>query len=112
MSIEYTYKIVNVDESARCMEIVYSADGHKTMHIGARLPFEGETLEEVIDVFAPIALWAQNKLTVIVPTVGQTGTIKPADPVTANAEEPKETQIFATKATGALPVVTVDGEVL
>ena len=45
MIIQYTYKIINVDTTARAMEILYVSEGRQTMHIGARLPFEGETIE-------------------------------------------------------------------
>lgn len=86
MSIEYTYKIIAVDEAARCMEVVYSAEGHKTMHIGARLPFESESLEDVIKAFAPVAIWQESVLPVAVPTVGFSGTVTPDE--IFNAEEP------------------------
>lgn len=81
MSITYTYEIITVNETARCMEVVYSAEGHQTMHIGMRLPFEGEALENVIRNFAPIGLWEEQKLSVVAPTVGVTGII-PISPVT------------------------------
>ena len=72
--INYTYEVTSVDEAARCMEIVYQADGHQTMHIGARLPFEGETLEDIVSMFAPVAIWVEQATPVVVPTVGVTGT--------------------------------------
>lgn len=77
MSITYTYEIIAVDEAARCMEVVYSAKGHQTMHIGARLPFEGESLENVIKAFAPVQLWAELATPVVAPQVGVMGTIEP-----------------------------------
>ena len=77
MSITYTYEIIAVDEAARCMEVVYSAEGHQTMHIGARLPFEGESLENVIKAFAPVSLWIELATPVVAPQVGVTGTIEP-----------------------------------
>ncbi len=77
MSITYTYEIIAVDEAARCMEVVYSAEGHQTMHIGARLPFEGEALEDVIKAFAPVPLWLERVTPVVAPKVGLTGTIEP-----------------------------------
>lgn len=85
MSIQYTYEIVKVDAAARCMEIVYSAQGHQTMHIGARLPFVGETLEAVVGMFAPVAYWEEQKRPVAVPQVGVVGTVAPAtqEPVVA-----------------------------
>jgi hypothetical protein len=75
MSIEYTYKIVSVDEAARCMEVVYTSVGRQTLHIGARLPFEGEELQAVIEMFAPVAYWREQETPVTVPEVGVIGTV-------------------------------------
>lgn len=77
MSITYTYEIIKVDEAARCMEIVYTAEGHQTMHVGARLPFDGESLEDVVKAFAPVALWTDLARAVQVPSVGAQGTVAP-----------------------------------
>lgn len=77
MSITYSYEIIAVNEAARCMEIVYTADGHQTMHIGARLPYEGETLEQIIRMYEPVRYWEEQQLAVIVPQVGETGTLAP-----------------------------------
>jgi hypothetical protein len=85
MSIVYTYTIKSVDEPARCMEVVYSADGLQTMHMGVRLPFEGESLESVIEAFAPIALWVEMATPVYAPAVGTVGQITAPD-VTQGAE--------------------------
>ena len=91
MSITYTYEIIAVDEAARCMEVVYSAEGHQTMHIGARLPFEGEQLEDVIRAFAPVPLWEELTMTVVVPAVGVSGTIVPPAPVSNSSEQEQPT---------------------
>lgn len=94
MSITYTYEIVKVDEAARCMEVVYTADGHQTMHIGARLPYEGETLEAVIATFSPVALWEETQKQVMLPTVGTTGTVVP---MTAGSQaQASGTKVIAT----------------
>lgn len=77
MSITYTYEIISVDEAARCMEVVYSAEGHQTMHIGARLPFIGEELENVIKAYAPISFWIETQMQVVAPQIGVSGTITP-----------------------------------
>jgi hypothetical protein len=97
MSITYTYEIISVDEAARCMEVVYSAEGHQTMHIGARLPFEGESLEAVIKAFAPVPLWIELATPVVAPTVGLSGTIEP---------EP-EPEPSPTPSSGEIPVTEV-----
>ena len=78
MSITYTYTIISVDEVARCMEIMYEAVNHQTMHIGARLPYEGETLEQVVQMYAPVALWETFARSVIIPNVNATGVINTA----------------------------------
>jgi hypothetical protein len=77
MSITYSFEIVAVDQAARCMEIVYTADGHQTMHIGARLPYEGETLEQIVRMHEPVRYWEEQMLPVVVPQVGLTGTLAP-----------------------------------
>lgn len=100
MSITYTYEVVAVDESARCMEVVYSAEGHETMHIGARLPFEGEALEDVIRAFAPVPLWEEQAKAVVAPAVGVSGTITPP-PVQEIAEG--EDAVQPTPFVGVIP---------
>jgi hypothetical protein len=72
----YTYKIISVDEIARSMEVVYTHETHGSMHVGARLPFEGEPLENVIRQFAPVAYWLDLEIPVSVPQVGTTGTME------------------------------------
>ena len=57
--IEYTYNIISVDQEARCMEVVYSAPGRQTFHIGARLPYENETLGTILQMYAPIPQWLE-----------------------------------------------------
>lgn len=88
MSIQYTYEIIAVDQAARVMEVVYSSEGRQTMHIGARLPFEGESLEAVIQMYAPVAYWIEQELLVVVPEVGTSGTITPVQE--APSSEPAE----------------------
>jgi hypothetical protein len=77
MSITYSFEIISVNEQARCMEIVYTAEGHQTMHIGARLPYEGETLEQIVRMYEPVRYWEEQQLAVVVPQVGTTGTLEP-----------------------------------
>lgn len=86
MAINYTYEIINVDQTARCMEIVYSAQGHETLHIGARLPYEGETLEQIVRMYSPVSYWLEKTRNVVVPTVGHGGAINAADEA-AQAQE-------------------------
>lgn len=102
MSIIYTYEIISVDADARCMEVVYSAEGHKTMHIGARLPYEGESLDAVIRNFAPVNYWLEQQIPVVTPVIGTTGVLAPVPDEVAPVEDPSFMAIFPTPATGAI----------
>jgi len=102
MSIQYTYEVIKVDSAARCMEVVYSAAGHQTLHIGARLPFEGESLELVIQQYAPIEYWEAQKRPVIVPEVGAAGTVTPPAALDTQVEDKGFMAIFPTPPTGAI----------
>lgn len=78
--IRYSYEIISVDNAARSMEVVYTSEQYGVMHIGARLPFEGESLEHVIAVFAPIQEWRQRDLGVVAPAPGTAGEMTDASP--------------------------------
>lgn len=87
MNIEYKYEIVSVNEAAKAMEVIYTSEGNPTMHIGTRIPFEGESLEGVIQAYAPIAYWRELKLPNIPVSVGESGNITVSTP-TVNAPDP------------------------
>ena len=96
MSMTYTYEIVSVDQIARCMEVVYTSEGNPTMHIGARLPYEGETVEAVVNLYAPVRYWEENKLAVVQIAAGLTGEITVATP-----QEPTDAELAAKAAAEA-----------
>lgn len=103
MTIVYTYKISAVDENARCMEVIYSSEGYQTMHIGARLPFEGEQLEDVIRAYAPVPLWEEMSKAVVVPEVGLSGTILPPPVVLPEQVMSDSGQVLPTVSSGEIP---------
>lgn len=73
--MRYTYEITSVDEQARAMEVVYTHETHGSVLVGARLPFEGESLEAVIQAYSPAAYWRELELAVVAPQVGASGTV-------------------------------------
>ena len=87
MNITYTYEIVLVDQAARCMEVVYTSPGNPTMHIGARLPYEGETIEAIVEMYAPVRYWQELNTPVVAVDIGQSGTIVVAPPTTATQSQ-------------------------
>jgi hypothetical protein len=80
MSIAYSYEIISVDQQARVMEVVYSSPGRQTMHISARLPFAGESLETIINMFSPVAYWREQEAEVVVPELGSGQIAEPVPP--------------------------------
>lgn len=78
--ITYSYEIINVNPAAKAMEIVYTSEGRQTMHIGARMPYAGESLESIVQMFAPVAYWHEQELAVEPVTEGATGTVAPPAP--------------------------------
>jgi len=90
MSVNYRYEITKVDAAARCMEIEYSAEGYKTYTSGARLPSVGETVEDVVRMYAPLALWEFEKKVDVVPESGITGEIRAADELAASIQIAQE----------------------
>lgn len=77
MSIAYTYEIVLVDQAARCMEVVYTSEGNPKMHVSARLPYEGESVEAVVEAYAPVRYWEELKVPVATVEVGRSGEVIP-----------------------------------
>jgi hypothetical protein len=108
MTITYRYEVIKVDEAARCMEVVYASEGHQTMHIGARLPFQGETLESVIKAFAPVAYWRDQERAVVAPSVGVSGVMQePMIAPTTTSSEDQFASVFPTPPTGSIEVTTL-----
>lgn len=61
MKIEYTYKIVSVDKEAKSMEIVYESPKYGVLHVGARLPWKEETLEDIVLMYNPTRYWLEQE---------------------------------------------------
>lgn len=85
----FTYLVANVDAAARCMEVVYLADGYEPVLVGVRAPVQGEDPAALIAQFAPTGVWDAidiEKLPLAMPEVGTGGRIEapmvvPAPPV-------------------------------
>lgn len=69
--IPYTYEIVAVGPMS--MEVVYTNPTYGSMQVGCRLPFDGETVEQIIAQSAPAAWWRDQSRAKVVPTIGTTG---------------------------------------
>lgn len=95
MSISYTYEVVAVNEEAKCMEVRYESSGRATQHIGARLPYEGESLEAIIEMYAPVAFWLEQERQTAVVSVGATGQLPSQTPKTLSQSKTEKLQELA-----------------
>ena len=112
MSITYTYEIINVDPQARCMEIVYRSEGRQTMHISARMPYVGESLEAVVQMFSPVAYWLEQETPVAEVQAGTAGAVEPPapEPVTLeSAKRDKLAEIAAWRFNREVGGITLNG---
>lgn len=89
MNVQYTAEIIHVDEQARVMEIVYRSTGRQTMHVSARLPYIGESLESVVDMYSPVNYWREQEL--------QTQSVTPGLKLTVGQEAPVELTLSEIK---------------
>ena len=113
MNITYTYEIISVDQQARCMEVVYTSEGMPTMHIGARLPYEGETIEAIVEMYAPVRYWEEINTPVVTVNPGQTGSVQVLPPVVPSATEialALRTQLLVNSDWTQLPDVPLSAE--
>lgn len=77
MSITFKFEVVSVDETSRCMEVIYTSDGNETLRISTRLPYVNEAVEDVIRMYAPLQHWEENKKQMVAPVVGLSGELAP-----------------------------------
>lgn len=73
MSIPYTYTIAKVDAAARCMEVVFQSEGRREMRVCTRIPAKGESLDAVMDEYAPVTYWHSQEVELEIPEVGLSG---------------------------------------
>lgn len=71
--LSYTYEILNVNQEAKFMEVRYTYENKPPLLIGARLPYENETLEGVIHQYAPTNYWIEQSLTCLTVNTGTSG---------------------------------------
>ena len=77
---------MRVDAQAKCMDILYTSDNRPDMLMGARLPWSDESVMSIIEMYAPLANWAEQERTVLVPEVGFKGIVEPMVQPTHNPQ--------------------------
>lgn len=79
-----SYEITRVDPDAKAMDILYTSPDYGTMLVGARMPFEGETVEMIAAMFSPLQNWVTQTLPVAAVSAGLTGAL-PTSPAGSTA---------------------------
>lgn len=74
--ITYTYEIVRVDPASKAMDIRYTSPQYGSVLVGARMPWEGETVEDIVRNFEPVRYWIEQTLGVVPVFAGQAGTVQ------------------------------------
>lgn len=74
--ITYTYEIVRVDSQNKAMDIQYTSPQYGSILVGARMPWEGETVEDIVRAFEPVRYWVEQTLNVAPVTAGLNGTVQ------------------------------------
>lgn len=88
MSIQYTYTVKAVNAELKTMEVEYTADGYSTKLIGMPLPIQGQTLEQVVTQYAPMAAWVSETTPVVAVQVGESGSVQPTAPAPVEPAAP------------------------
>lgn len=57
MKFEFDFKIIEVDEKLKTMDVIFSCEGKESIFSKIRIPFKGENLKDVILRQAPIHIW-------------------------------------------------------
>lgn len=90
MTGKYSYEVISVNTDTKTMELRYTAEGQGPIVVGAHLPRQGETLEQIAAAFSPAHHWAQDVVGYLDVTVGATGELdlprQPTEQELANAE--------------------------
>jgi hypothetical protein len=97
MSIQYTYEVISVDAGAKSMEVVYSAQDHSPLHVGVRLPYEGEDLSAVIASYAPVGVWGEATAKYAEVVVGTRGDGGGAKNLTLEQAKTNQRMLIASK---------------
>lgn len=74
--ITYTYEVASVDEVHKAMTILYTSPEHGTVLVGAPMPVEGETLDDIAAAYSPVATWLTKDRAVLPVAVGATGSLE------------------------------------
>ena len=78
MNTQYTYTVDSVDNESNSMLVTYQSDGLPDAMVSMRLPFTGESIEDVVKSCAPFTFWEMSNVTYESVESGVSGFIDPS----------------------------------
>lgn len=102
-TISYTYEITRVDPDAKAMDILYTSPEYGTTLVGARMPWDGETVEQIAQMYSPVRNWIERTLPVASVSVGAAGDLSvvlvaPDTPPTRDEQEAARRAAYVLEA--------------
>lgn len=92
-TVEYTYEITRVDPAAKAMDITYTSPVYGSLVVGARMPWEGESLEDIVRMFSPVRYWLEKSTPVAEVPAGASGQL--AHTIDSQRSAPREVSKLA-----------------
>lgn len=110
--LSYTYEIKNVNLEGRYMEVEYTVEGKSPMIVGVRLPFEGESLESIINSHSPVRYFIEQSLPLANVEIGTTGSYVVPEETFESAKADKKQEIAAWRYNEETKGVNVNGNII
>lgn len=110
--IPYTYEVVEAGLGGATL--LYQSPGYPDIFIGVHTPRQGETLDAIAKMYAPVAQWAERDVVRVPLTVGTKGSFNPVPPIDNRtslqiAKDDKFAQIAAWRYACEVGGVTMGG---
>jgi hypothetical protein len=110
-NIKFSYEILFVDNDAKSMEVLYTSEGRLPVHVGVRIPYLDEKLDDVIISFAPFAYWESQEKLIQNVEIGLKGTLElNLEPETKNELSNYEDLTFFENVSGNISVEEIKEE--
>lgn len=103
----YSYEILSIDDSGKSMLVVYRSEGYEDITTGVRVPFNDETLEQVIEMYAPVNNWLESKKEQTAPDVGASGAMQANLNIYQDQTEPEPVEQNETLNEDVIPVARI-----
>lgn len=105
MPLQFSYEITSVDVNAKCMMVLYTAEGKTPVSVGVKIPYKDENLEDTIISFCPVAYWESQEKTIQNIEQGTKGTllISKDNDVLPSIVENKTNTAFFDNVVGSIP---------